>query len=329
MKQNLKEKKRKPTSHFSPHTSPKGITLIALVVTIIVMLILAGVTINLITRDESVLKQAKGSRDKQQEGKDLELIKVAVSAQNMELAITGGVIDSTYTSAIEAEIEKQLGEEVTVVANADSKSLTVTIGKDGDARVYPVALGDGNEVVISTATATTTTSPIETDDTTVSTTPNNQISIADLPAGTYVNYIDNSGNEIPCIILYDTTYNTTNGTNYGIQVISAAPVKQVTIGSDDVEQARLSYNSAISDLNYEAGTYLNTSYATAARCVGSLPSNPDSEGEEKDSTVYTAYTTTSFGTYKDEDENYVEDYTQMENLDIIFDEYEYWIASRP
>ena len=43
-KQNLKTKN--PTSHFPPHTS-KGITLIALIITIIIMLILAAVSITM------------------------------------------------------------------------------------------------------------------------------------------------------------------------------------------------------------------------------------------------------------------------------------------
>ena len=39
-------KKQNHTSHLTLHTSQKGITLIALIITIIVMLILVGVTIN-------------------------------------------------------------------------------------------------------------------------------------------------------------------------------------------------------------------------------------------------------------------------------------------
>ena len=40
----------------------KGVTLIALAVTIIVMLILAGVSINLFTGENSIIKQAKKSK---------------------------------------------------------------------------------------------------------------------------------------------------------------------------------------------------------------------------------------------------------------------------
>ena len=46
--QKLNKKKQNHTSHIALHTSQKGITLIALIITIIVMLILVGVTINVV-----------------------------------------------------------------------------------------------------------------------------------------------------------------------------------------------------------------------------------------------------------------------------------------
>jgi len=153
------------------------------------------------------------------------------------------------------------------------------------------------------------------------------IRIKDLPAGTYVNYVDNNGNKIPSIILYDTEYNTVNGTNYGVQAITAEPVKQVTLGGSTFEEARASYNSAIETLNNEAMTYLNTNYATDARCVGSLPSDKTFEGEEKDSSEYTNFNKTNYGSIKGKDENYIEDYTQMQKLGIIGKEC-VWFASR-
>lgn len=58
----------------------KGITLIALVITIIVLLILAGVTIATLTGDNGLLQKATGAKQANEEAKELELIKVAVSA---------------------------------------------------------------------------------------------------------------------------------------------------------------------------------------------------------------------------------------------------------
>lgn len=58
----------------------KGITLIALVITIIVLLILAGVTIVTLTGDNGLLPKATTAKEKQDDAKELELIKLAVSA---------------------------------------------------------------------------------------------------------------------------------------------------------------------------------------------------------------------------------------------------------
>lgn len=56
----------------------KGITLIALIVTIVVLLILAGVTINAITGSESAMEKATEAREKDKQGTELETIKLAV-----------------------------------------------------------------------------------------------------------------------------------------------------------------------------------------------------------------------------------------------------------
>ena len=56
----------------------KGITLIALIVTIVVLLILAGVTINAITGSESAMEKATEAREKNIQGSELEQIKLCV-----------------------------------------------------------------------------------------------------------------------------------------------------------------------------------------------------------------------------------------------------------
>ena len=53
----------------------KGITLIALVITIIVLLILAGVTINAIVGNESAMEKAKEARTENEKGNELDTIK--------------------------------------------------------------------------------------------------------------------------------------------------------------------------------------------------------------------------------------------------------------
>lgn len=57
----------------------KGITLVALVITIIVLLILAGVSISLVVGDNGVLTQAKGSSDATKIGQMQEALQLAMS----------------------------------------------------------------------------------------------------------------------------------------------------------------------------------------------------------------------------------------------------------
>ena len=62
----------------------KGITLIALVITIVVLLILAGVTIAMLTGDNGILTKAQSSKNKNDEASVEEKIKLAVTAAKME-----------------------------------------------------------------------------------------------------------------------------------------------------------------------------------------------------------------------------------------------------
>ena len=54
----------------------KGITLIALVITIIVLLILAGVTVATLTGDNGLLQKSTSAKQDNEDSKELELIKL-------------------------------------------------------------------------------------------------------------------------------------------------------------------------------------------------------------------------------------------------------------
>ena len=56
----------------------RGITLIALVITIIVLLILAGISIQMLTGENSILTQAGRARERMQETQKEEEVKIAV-----------------------------------------------------------------------------------------------------------------------------------------------------------------------------------------------------------------------------------------------------------
>lgn len=57
----------------------KGITLIALVITIIVLLILAGVSIAMLTGDNGILSQTENAKNETADGENIEKIRLAVS----------------------------------------------------------------------------------------------------------------------------------------------------------------------------------------------------------------------------------------------------------
>ena len=111
-------------------------------------------------------------------------------------------------------------------------------------------------------------------------------------------------------------------------------ISNVTLGGSSWATASASYNSAITTLNSEAGKYLNKTYATDARCVGSMPTNQKgtftSKNSENAGPVQLQFTSSVSGAnnMKGEDTNYTTDQTQMKNLNIMETGEDYWLASR-
>ena len=83
----------------------KGITLIALIITIIVLLILAGITIGTLTSNNSILKQAGNAKNNTKIAKEKEII---------ELSVMGAVSLNKDALLVEREFQDQLTK------NADS-----------------------------------------------------------------------------------------------------------------------------------------------------------------------------------------------------------------
>ena len=104
----------------------KGITLIALVITIIVLLILAGVTIATLTGDNGILTKATESKDKTEEGEEEE--KVKLSAMGALAKDNGGEIKEGY---LDEELASQFGEKGTDYKLEGSGPFTVTIIESG------------------------------------------------------------------------------------------------------------------------------------------------------------------------------------------------------
>ena len=101
-----------------------GITLIALVITIIVLLILAGVSIAMLTDDNGILTQAQNAKEQTGKTSELEGVQLAVMSASMK---NNGYAEVLDTDSFKQELQNQFGnEEVNVTPNKDG-SFIVTI----------------------------------------------------------------------------------------------------------------------------------------------------------------------------------------------------------
>ena len=101
----------------------RGITLIALVVTIIVLLILAGVSINMLTGQNGILKRATEAKNTTEVASEKEGIQMAVTTSQMSSA--------NYTSikkdGLQSELNSYFGKEKTTLDDNKDGSYTVTM----------------------------------------------------------------------------------------------------------------------------------------------------------------------------------------------------------
>ena len=111
----------------------KGVTLIALVITIIVLLILAGVSIAMLTGDNGILTQANEAKITNIEGRVKEEINLAVQAAKLaaesKTAKNAGYSAAENLSDVKAELEKDLKTGYTVTATASPITIEYT-GED-------------------------------------------------------------------------------------------------------------------------------------------------------------------------------------------------------
>ncbi|MBR3002785.1 MAG: hypothetical protein IKF38_04415 [Clostridia bacterium] len=110
----------------------KGITLIALIVTIVVLLILAGVTISQITGSESAMEKATQAREENKLGEELEQIKLCV-VNAMSQGLDGKVSDSDLRTSLngivsQTEIEKVTGAGPWVIQGNSGREYKITNG---------------------------------------------------------------------------------------------------------------------------------------------------------------------------------------------------------
>ena len=109
----------------------KGITLIALVITIIVLLILAGVALSALTGDSGILINAENAKDKTNYANAKEQVELAV--QGALIKGVGKISDEKYlTDELDSLIGQYEIEETTDGWIVKVDNYRVTISKDGN-----------------------------------------------------------------------------------------------------------------------------------------------------------------------------------------------------
>ena len=160
------------------------------------------------------------------------------------------------------------------------------------------------------------------------TTPERILTVKEqLKEGDFVYYIDGTSTQRKCAVLYGPE--NANYSDYGIQIITMETLEQVTIGvnygpstngGNGYSSSVSGYNNSITTLNNATSKYLNTTYASSVRCVGTLPDEP--------SNTY-AYRILNHGVYPmAATENCKSDYDQLVALNLINIGTSYALASR-
>ena len=107
------------------HSKERGITLIALVVTIVVLLILAGVSLNLILGNNGIITKAKESRTENRMAQIDEQVKLAIGD-----AYTDG-IGSITDSGLKSALNNRIGEGTYDISGDETTGWKVTVKETG------------------------------------------------------------------------------------------------------------------------------------------------------------------------------------------------------
>ena len=129
-----------PTSNIQHPTSNDAITLIALIITIIVLLILAGVTLSIVMGDSGLFNKANLSKEQTQKSTAEETIKLAVlENKTKEAAGKTALTDTELKEEIAGKL-KDLGFTVADnnndVTYYEDKTIKIEIGATSDVRPF-------------------------------------------------------------------------------------------------------------------------------------------------------------------------------------------------
>ena len=323
MRENMKNKEEKIKKTLK-NKQQQGITLIALVLTIIILLILAGVSIAMLTGQNGILTQVQKAEEQTDKASVIEQVRTDILGKQAENQ-NGDVLSSDleeilkkYFSNDETNIKNIVegttgeGEETKLISKEDN-NIKIDLSEIYSGEIKKVVLA--KDVLIPNETGLT---PEE--------------------KSPYVLY-----NNLLCRAFY-------NDEEHGLQIITNDSVTNVTLGADDptvtaddfvyngsltldddFKKAAASYNNAVDTLNNKAKEYIGTK-AIDARSVGSIATLENGKFQEDTSGMFTG-TETYLETYswngilKNTDTNYNEDVTRINSLGINATSIT-WLASR-
>ena len=212
---------------INPKEAQKGITLIALVITIIVLLILAGVSIAMLTGQNGILTQAQNAKTTTENKSAEEKVKLAVMGTRADDGtLTVGKLRTelaNYGGTVE-------GDTFPVTATVDGKSFTVdangNVASAGSSTVPnpPAPTGNGT---LGTVTGS------ETKNTTVKDSLGNQVVV---PAGFKV--VNKDANVTDGIVVEDVTHEATKGSQF-VWIPVGEVVKEIKDGVKSTETITL------------------------------------------------------------------------------------------
>lgn len=121
----------------------RGITLVALVVTIVVLLILAGVSISMVLGNNGIVTKAKSTQVEQNKAYGKEVIESALKSVQIDILSGKKTTNATATDVVTAIYNKTPDGTEEFKAGTDGKSVTYT--KDGKTFKYAISVGDSSE----------------------------------------------------------------------------------------------------------------------------------------------------------------------------------------
>lgn len=140
----------------------KGITLIALVITIIVLLILAGVSIAMLTGENGIIKQANTAKVAQIEGEVKEKVNLAIQTAKMYAEVKSVETSTGYSAAenLTTDIKTEMENDLTTTDGYKVSPTNGTASTDGKIIVeyttpsYTSARNDSTAKITFTITVT-------------------------------------------------------------------------------------------------------------------------------------------------------------------------------